>query len=74
MALFFLQSFFFQPRSTVSVEESRRLVAALRAAGHEVRYTEFPDLGHESWDRAYAMRELRAWAAEQRLTRPSKER
>jgi predicted peptidase len=56
----------------VPVEESRRLVAALKAAGNEARYTEFPDLRHDSWDRAYAMPELWVWAAEQRLTRGSK--
>jgi predicted peptidase len=38
----------------VPVAESRRMVDAIRAAGGgSLRYTEYPDLGHRSWDRAY---------------------
>lgn len=45
----------------LSPTNSRRLVAALRAAGDDVHYTEYPDLGHNSWDRAYADPALYAW-------------
>jgi predicted esterase len=38
----------------VPPEESRALVAALQAAGGHPRLTEYPDLGHVCWDRAYA--------------------
>lgn len=34
--------------------ESRAVFAALKAAGGDARYTEFPDAGHNSWDPAYA--------------------
>jgi predicted peptidase len=51
----------------VSVEETRKLVAALKSAGGNVHYTEFPDLGHESWDRAYSTEELWTWLAAQKL-------
>ena len=34
--------------------ESRKLHAALQAAGTPVRYTEFPDANHNSWDPAYS--------------------
>jgi predicted peptidase len=47
----------------VSVDNTRRLVAAVRAAGGDVKYTEYPGVGHNSWDRAYAEPELWAWLA-----------
>lgn len=51
----------------VPPDNSRRIVAALRAAGGTPRYTEFPDANHNSWDPAYAMPELWAWVFAQRL-------
>jgi len=45
----------------VPVTESRQLTAALEAAGGEVRYTEYPGVAHNSWDRAYAEPELIPW-------------
>lgn len=43
-------------------EQSRRMAAALEAAGaRDARYTEFPDANHNSWDPAYATPELWAW-------------
>lgn len=51
----------------VPADHSRRLAAALRAAGGaEVRYTEFPDAGHNSWDAAYATPGLWDWLWRQR--------
>jgi predicted peptidase len=47
--------------NVIDVEESRRMVNALRAIGGEVRYTEYAGVGHNSWDRAYAEPELPAW-------------
>ena len=46
---------------TVPVTESRRIVAALEHAGASPRYTEYPGVGHNSWDRAFAEPELAAW-------------
>lgn len=37
----------------VPPDEDRRIHAALQAAGGTVRYTEFAELGHNSWDAAY---------------------
>jgi predicted peptidase len=37
----------------VPVEQSRQMVAALKAIGNPVRYTEYEGVGHNSWDRAY---------------------
>lgn len=45
----------------VPVSESRKLVAALEKAGGVVRYTEYPGVSHNSWDRAYAEDELIPW-------------
>lgn len=41
--------------------QSRRMQAALKQAGGNVQYTEFPELGHNSWDAAYATPELWTW-------------
>ncbi|HTQ80176.1 MAG TPA: PHB depolymerase family esterase [Thermoanaerobaculia bacterium] len=51
----------------VPVAESRRMVTALKALKHPVRYTEFPELGHNSWDAAYADPSLTRWLFAQRL-------
>lgn len=45
----------------VSVEGSRKMNEAIRAAGGDVRYTEYPGVGHNSWDKAYAEPELMTW-------------
>jgi dienelactone hydrolase len=37
----------------VPVERSRSMVAALRALGQPVQYTELPGVGHDSWKQAY---------------------
>jgi predicted peptidase len=47
--------------------ESQRLVDALRAEGAEVRFTLYPDLGHDSWSRAYGDPALYAWLLAHRL-------
>jgi predicted esterase len=51
----------------VPVDRSRRTIAALRAAGGRPRYTEYPEVGHACWQRAYATPELWGWLARQRL-------
>jgi predicted peptidase len=50
----------------VPPEQSRRMAEALRAAGADVRYTEFPDANHNSWDPAYTTPELWEWLFAQR--------
>jgi predicted peptidase len=51
---------------SVPVSESRKLTQALQAAGGNVRYTEYPGVGHRSWDRAYNDKELFPWLLSQR--------
>ena len=53
--------------TTVLPSSSREMVAALRASGGFPRYTEYPDVEHNSWERALAMPELFDWLFEQRL-------
>lgn len=50
----------------VPPEQSRRMHAALRDAGADVRYTEFPDANHNSWDAAYRTEALWSWLFAQR--------
>jgi poly(3-hydroxybutyrate) depolymerase len=45
----------------VRVEESRRMVEAIQAAGGKLRYTEIRDVGHEIWKSAYFNEELYEW-------------
>jgi predicted peptidase len=48
--------------TAVPVTRSREMVEAIKAAGGEkVRYTEYPGVGHNSWDPAYAEKELTDW-------------
>jgi predicted peptidase len=51
--------------SVVSVDESRRMSAALEAAGADVRYTELPGVDHNAWDAAYDNGEIIAWLLKQ---------
>lgn len=52
---------------TVPVSESQKMNASIKAAGGNVRYTEYPGVKHNSWDKAYAEPDLAAWLFEQRL-------
>jgi len=52
---------------TVPVAESQKMNAAVRAAGGDVRYTEYPGVNHNSWDKAYAEPEFPKWLLSQRL-------
>ena len=46
---------------TVPVEQSRSMVNALKAAGAEPRYTEYPGVGHNSYEKAFSDPELVEW-------------
>lgn len=45
----------------VPVKRSRDMIEALKKAGAEPRYDEYPGVGHNSWDKAYATKELFSW-------------
>lgn len=46
---------------TVRVERSREAVETLKKAGAMPHYTEYPDVGHDSWKNAYATSDLYEW-------------
>jgi predicted peptidase len=50
----------------VPVEEAREWVAALRQAGGSPKYTEYPGVGHQVWDKAFAEPDLLPWLSSQR--------
>ncbi|TVQ83538.1 MAG: phospholipase [Bacteroidetes bacterium] len=47
--------------NVVPVEASRIMVEAIRAAGGNVKYTEYPGVNHNSWDPAFAEPDLLYW-------------
>jgi predicted peptidase len=47
--------------SAVPVEQSRHMAEALKAVGADFKYTEYPGVDHNSWDKAYAEPELVPW-------------
>lgn len=55
----------------VKVDLSRQMVAALKAAGGEPKYTELAGIGHESWDAAYASEDLYRWLFKQSKKKPN---
>jgi len=58
--------------STVPVECSRLMIEMIEKAGGHPRYTEYPAVGHNSWNKAYAEPELLSWLfSQERDTRPS---
>ncbi len=52
----------------VPIDESYELVEAIRAHGGEPRFTVYPGVGHNSWDRAYEESDLLDWLLAQRLS------
>ena len=46
---------------TVSVSESRNMVKTLQQLGADVSYTEYPGVGHNSWDNAYNEADFPQW-------------
>lgn len=52
--------------TVVPVVRSRDMVQAVQSAGGSVKYTEYPGVGHNCWDRAYAEPALYEWLFAQR--------
>ena len=53
----------------VAVQLSREMVAAIKKAGGQVRYTEYPGVGHGSWVPAYKDPALYEWMLKQKRKR-----
>ena len=47
--------------NVVPVEKSEEMVAALKKAGADVKFTVYPDAGHDSWTKTYENPELYEW-------------
>jgi len=45
---------------------SRVMVRALQASGAKVKYTEYPGVGHDSWNNAFAEPDLLPWLFRQK--------
>ena len=52
--------------TVVPLERSEEMVQALTGAGGNVRFTVYPDAGHDSWTQTYANPELYRWFLEQK--------
>jgi predicted peptidase len=52
--------------TAVNVSGSRDMIEAIKKAGGMPKYTEFPKVGHNSWDMAYATDDLYKWLLEQK--------
>ena len=52
--------------TAVPVQKSKDMIEALKKAGAEPKYTEYPKVGHNSWDKAYGTDELYTWLLEQK--------
>jgi predicted peptidase len=50
----------------IPVDEGQHFDEELKKAGANVRYTEYPGVGHNAWDRAYGEAELWSWLFAQR--------
>ncbi len=55
----------------VPPDASRNVVKALEAQQAEVKYTEYPEANHNSWDSAFAEPQLLPWLFAQRLLLPA---
>jgi predicted peptidase len=51
--------------------ESQKMRDAFQAAGGEVRYTEYPGVGHNAWEPAYREAELWTWLFSKKLDSPA---
>jgi predicted peptidase len=51
---------------TVPVQRSREMVEAIKAAGGNIKYTEYPEAKHDSWTETYDNPELYTWLLSQK--------
>lgn len=52
--------------NTVPIERSKEMVAAIKAAGGNPKFTYYPEAGHDSWTETYNNPELYKWLLEQK--------
>ena len=56
--------------TVVLPEESEKMIRALKEAGGHAKLTVYPNVGHNSWSRAYLESDLYAWLFAQRQGQP----
>lgn len=57
-----------------TVKANRDMAEALRQAGAKATYTEYPEVGHNCWDKAYGTDELYTWMLAQSRSRNAAQR
>jgi len=57
----------------VSLQESQRMVDALKKCDGNVRFTVYPDAGHDSWTETYKNHEIYSWLLNQSLNQKSQQ-
>ena len=55
---------------SVPIAGDQEMVDTLRAVGGNVRFTVYPDVGHDAWERAYAEKDLYDWLLAQKRSSP----
>lgn len=55
-----------QQDSVVKLQDDAAMVEAVRACGGDVKFTVYPDLGHDAWTRSYANPALYDWLLQHR--------
>lgn len=50
---------------SISISESETMVNRLKEMGHDVKFTRYPGVGHDSWVKAYNTNELYEWLERQ---------
>lgn len=53
--------------NTVTPDKSRTMIEAMKKAGGSPKYTEYPEVGHQSWINAYREPEILSWLFSQKL-------
>jgi dipeptidyl aminopeptidase/acylaminoacyl peptidase len=53
--------------TSVSLEESEKMVQGLKKQGSDVKFTVYPEAGHDSWTETYDNPELYNWLSQQQL-------
>ena len=54
---------------TVSIDQSERLVEALKGVGGNVKFTVYPEAGHDAWTETYNNPKLYEWLLEQKRSK-----
>ncbi|MEO1012913.1 MAG: prolyl oligopeptidase family serine peptidase [Bacteroidota bacterium] len=58
---------------SIPFSESEEMVRALKQMGYNVRFTNYPGVGHNSWVQAYTTEELYTWFMEQEQKKEKKD-